>query len=77
MMKLLLTHTMQAREQYYGAACPWHGLRDWSKLVLHEATRRSSGSGHRDGEGLRPLIIADRATPIPAEVFASRRELKV
>src|SRR5471030_33084 len=76
MMKLLLTHEPQARQQYYGARAVAR-LRELVDLVLHE------GAAPLDAQGLiaaakdADLIIADRSTPVPAEVFASLPKLKV
>jgi D-3-phosphoglycerate dehydrogenase / 2-oxoglutarate reductase len=73
-MKLLLTHVPLARRQYYGARA-LDRLREQVEVVLHE------GDAPLDPEGLIAaardveLIIADRATPVPAEVFAGLPKL--
>src|SRR5215471_16815800 len=75
-MKLLLTHVLQARRQYYGARALAQ-LQELVEVVLHE------GDAPLDPQGLIAaardcdVIIADRATPVPAEVFASLPNLKV
>ena len=75
-MKLLLTHMPQARAQYYGARALAR-LQALVELVPHE------GSAPLDPQGLIvaardvDFIIADRATPVPAEVFAALPKLKV
>jgi D-3-phosphoglycerate dehydrogenase / 2-oxoglutarate reductase len=74
-MKLLLTHVPQARRQYYGARALAR-LRELVDVVLHE------GEAPLDPKGLIAaaqdvdLIIADRSTPVPAEVFAGLPKLK-
>ena len=71
-MKLLLTHVPQARRQYYGARALAR-LQELVDVVLHE------GEAPLDAAGLIAMgrgtdfIIADRATPVPAEVFAACR----
>jgi D-3-phosphoglycerate dehydrogenase len=76
MPKLLLTHTPRARRQYYGA----HALERLHALVdvaLHEANEPLDPPSlieiARDVE----LIVADRATAVPAEVFAGLPNLRV
>jgi len=67
---------MQVREQYYGARAVAR-LRELVELVLHEGKRAARcGSGHRDGEGLRPDHRRSRDADT-AEVFASLPGLKV
>ncbi len=76
MMKLLLTHTPLARTTYYGATAlkRLQGLVD---VILHD------GDAPLDPKGLiaaardADFIIADRATPVPAEVFAGLPKLMV
>jgi D-3-phosphoglycerate dehydrogenase len=75
-MKLLLSHVPQARRQYYGtrALARLQGL---VEVTLHE------GEAPLDPQGLIAaakdvdLIIADRATAVPDEVFAGLPKLKV
>ncbi len=75
-MKLLLTHVPLARRQYYGARALAR-LQELVEVVLHE------GEAPLDPKGLiaaardADLIIADRATPVPAVVFESLPRLKV
>jgi D-3-phosphoglycerate dehydrogenase / 2-oxoglutarate reductase len=75
-MKLLLTHVPQARRQYYGARALTR-LQELVEVTLHE------GEAPLDPQGVIAMargvdfIIADRATPVPAEVFASLPGLKV
>jgi len=74
-MKILLTHTPQARGQYYGKRA-LAALREMAEVHLHEA-----------GEALAPaqlvaaaagidVIVADRLTAAPAEVFQALPALK-
>lgn len=74
-MRILLTHTPQARRQYYGERA-LAALREMAEVRLHEA-----------GEALAPaqlisaavgvdVIIADRLTAGPAEVFQALPGLK-
>ena len=75
-MKLLLTHVPQARRQYYGATALAR-LHELVDVVLHE------GEAPLDLAGLIAMgrgadfMIADRATPVPAEVFAGLPGLRV
>jgi D-3-phosphoglycerate dehydrogenase len=76
MFKLLLTHVPQARGQYYGA-------RALARLQELVEVRRHEGDAPLDAKGLIAaardvdFIIADRATAVPGEVFASLPKLKV
>jgi D-3-phosphoglycerate dehydrogenase / 2-oxoglutarate reductase len=75
-VKLLLTHVPQARTQYYGARALAQ-LQALIEVVLHE------GDAPLDAQALIAaaqdvdFIIADRSTPVPAEVFAALPKLKV
>lgn len=75
MKKLLLTHVPQARRQYYGARALAR-LQELVDVVLHE------GEAPLDPAGLIAMgrgtdfIIADRSTPVPAEVFAGLPALR-
>jgi len=74
-MKLLLTHVPQARRQYYGARALAR-LQELVEVILHE------GEAPLDPQGVIAMargvdfIIADRATPVPAEVFAGLPRLR-
>ncbi|WP_422002053.1 NAD(P)-dependent oxidoreductase [Reyranella sp.] len=75
-MKLLLTHVPQARRQYYGARALAR-LNERVELVLHEGDAPLDAPGVIGmGRGV-DLIIADRATAVPAEVFDALPGLKV
>lgn len=74
--RLLLTHVPLARRQYYGAKALAR-LQELVEVVLHEGDApldpKAVIAAARDVE----LIIADRSTPVPAEVFAGLPKLKV
>src|SRR5476649_2432854 len=76
MMKLLLTHTPAAREQYYGARAVAR-LRELVELVLHEGAAPLNPQGVIAAAKGCDFVIADRATPMPAVVFESLPRLKV
>jgi len=73
---LLLTHVPLARRQYYGVRALAR-LQELVEVVLHE------GEAPLDPAGVIALaqdvdfIIADRATPVPGEIFASLPRLRV
>ena len=76
MLKLLLTHSPQARRQYYGARC-LSALHDLVDVRLHEANEPlDPPSLVAAGQGV-DVILADRATPVPAEVFTGLPDLRV
>jgi D-3-phosphoglycerate dehydrogenase len=75
-MKLLLTHVPQARRQYYGARALAR-LQQLVEVTLHEGDAPLDAAGViAMGRGV-DFIIADRATPVPAEVFEGLPGLKV
>jgi len=75
-MKLLLTPVPRARQQYYGARALAR-LQELVEVVLHD------GEAPLDPQALIAaardvdLIIADRSTPVPGEVFAGLPRLRV
>lgn len=75
-MKLLLTHVPQARQQYYGARALAR-LRELVDVVLHEGEAPLDPAGLIEAACDVDLIIADRTTPVPGEVFASLPKLCV
>lgn len=75
-MKLLLTHVPQARRQYYGARAVAR-LQELVELTLHEGDTPLDAKGLIAAAKDADLIIADRATPVPGEVFAGLPRLKV
>ena len=75
-MKLLLTHVPQARAQYYGtrALAQLQALVD---VVFHEGAAPLDPRGVIAAAKDVDFIIADRSTPVPAEIFAGLPKLKV
>lgn len=76
MMKLLLTHAPLARTTYYGATA-LKRLQTLVDVVLHEGDAPLDPKGVIAAARDADFIIADRATPVPAEVFASLPKLRV
>ncbi|MFI5001359.1 MAG: hydroxyacid dehydrogenase, partial [Reyranellales bacterium] len=74
-MKLLLTHVPLARRQYYGARAV-ERLRGLVDLQTHEGEAPLDLPALIAAARNADLIIADRATPVPAEVFAALPKLK-
>lgn len=74
-MKILLTHTPQARAQYYGEGALGE-LRQFADLRLHERDEPLDPPGLIRAAAGVDLIIADRMTTGPAEVFAALPDLK-
>jgi D-3-phosphoglycerate dehydrogenase len=68
-MKLLLTHTPQARRQYYGAR-PFELLRGLVDLTTHEGDAPLDPAGLIVAARDVDLIIVDRSTAVPGEIFA-------
>ena len=75
-MKLLLTHVPLARRQYYGARALAR-LHELVEVRLHEGSAPLDPKGLIAAAGGVDLIIADRATAVPAEVFNALPALKV
>jgi len=75
MLKLLLTHTPQMRQQYYGERA-LAGLRALVELRLHEADEPLSPTALVDSARDVDLIVTDRLTTGPAEIFAQLPRLK-
>lgn len=68
--KILLTHSPQARRQYYGAQA-LRGLQQLGDVLLHEADDALDAHGLIGAGRDVDLIVADRLTAAPAEVFAN------
>jgi D-3-phosphoglycerate dehydrogenase / 2-oxoglutarate reductase len=75
MLKVLLTHTPQARAQYYGAES-LAGLRDVAAVQLHDRDAVLDANDLIEAARHVDVIVADRATAVPAEVFAALPNLK-
>ncbi len=74
-MKVLLTHTPQARRQYYGERS-LAGLRAVAQVVLHEADGALDAAGLIDAARDVDLIVADRLTEGPGEIFRRLPKLR-
>ena len=74
-MKLLLTHAPQARRQYYGARALAR-LQELVKVVLHEGDAPLDPPCMVEAAREVDFIIADRATPVPGEIFSGLPRLK-
>jgi D-3-phosphoglycerate dehydrogenase len=67
-MKVLLTHTPQFRRQYYGERS-LNALQAVAQVVLHEADEALDAAGLIDAARDVELIVADRLTEGPGEIF--------
>ncbi len=74
-MKLLLTHTPQARTQYYGAEALAR-LQQQVEVVLHDGAEPLDAKGVIAAARDVDFIVSDRATALPAGVFAALPQLK-
>ena len=75
MTRVLLTHTPQARQQYYGERS-LHGLQAAAQVVLHEDADALDAAGLIDAARDVEIIVADRLTEGPAEIFAKLPKLR-
>ncbi len=73
-MKLLLTHTPQARAQYYGAEALAR-LQKLIEVVLHDGAEPLDCQGVIVAAREVDFIVTDRATAIPAKVFTGLPQL--
>ena len=74
-MRLLLSHVPRARAQYYGTRALAR-LHELVEVVLHEGDAPLDPPGLIAAAREVDLIIADRATPVPGEIFAGLPRLK-
>jgi len=74
-VKLLLTHTPQSRRQYYGAK-PLQLLRGLVELTTYEGDTPLDPQGLIAAAHDVELIIVDRSTSVPGEVFAGLPNLR-
>jgi D-3-phosphoglycerate dehydrogenase len=74
-LKVLLTHPPQARQQYYGERS-LKGLRAATEVVLHEADDALDAAGLIDAARDVDIIVADRLTQGPGEIFAKLPKLR-
>ncbi len=75
-MKLLLTHVPLSRRQYYGAKALAR-LNELVEVTLHEGDAPLDPKGVIAAARDVDLIIADRSTAVPGEIFAALPKLKV
>ncbi len=75
MTKVLLTHTPQARRQYYGERS-LAGLQALAQVILHEADEALDAAGLIEAARDADIIVADRLTAGPADIFASLPKLR-
>ena len=75
MTKILLTHTPQARRQYYGERS-LNGLQALAQVILHEAGETLDAAGLIEAARDADIIVADRLTEGPGKIFASLPKLR-
>jgi D-3-phosphoglycerate dehydrogenase len=74
-MKVLLTHTPQSRAQYYGARS-LNGLQAIAQVKLHESSDALDAAGLIEAARDVDIIVADRLTAGPGEVFPALPKLR-
>jgi D-3-phosphoglycerate dehydrogenase len=74
-LKVLLTHTPQFRRQYYGERS-LQGLQAVAQVVLHQADEALDAAGLIDAAGDVDIIVADRLTEGPGEIFPRLPKLR-
>jgi D-3-phosphoglycerate dehydrogenase / 2-oxoglutarate reductase len=74
-MKILLTHTPHMRDNYYGARA-LAGLSSLGEVVLHQGSETLEGPTLITAAQGCDLIVADRATALPAPIFDALPALK-
>ena len=74
-MKILLTHPPQARGQYYGERS-LNGLQALAPVVLHEACDALDAKGLIAAARGVEIIVADRLTEAPSEIFSQLPKLR-
>jgi D-3-phosphoglycerate dehydrogenase len=72
--RILLTHTPETRGLYYGARA-LSGLRALGEVVLHEGSEPLDTGALIKAARSCQIIVADRATACPAELFTALPEL--
>ena len=75
MTKVLLTHTPQFRRQYYGERS-LQGLQSVAQVVLHEADEALDAAGLIEAARDVYIIVADRLTEGPGEIFPGLPRLR-
>jgi hypothetical protein len=74
-LKILLTHTPQSRTQYYGARS-LEGLQAIAQVKLHEASDALDAAGLIEAARDVDIIVADRLTAGPGEIFPALPNLR-
>ena len=74
-MKVLLTHTPQARRQYYGERS-LTGLQALAEVILHEADDALDTAGLIEAARDVDIVVADRLTEGPGEIFPRLPKLR-
>jgi D-3-phosphoglycerate dehydrogenase len=74
-VKILLTHTPQSRAQYYGARA-LTGLKAIAEVKLHEASEALDAAGLIAAARDVDIIVADRLTAGPGEIFLALPNLR-
>jgi len=74
-LKVLLTHTPQFRRQYYGERS-LKGLQAVAQVVLHEADDALDAAGLIEAARDVDIIVADRLTEGPGEIFPRLPKLR-
>jgi D-3-phosphoglycerate dehydrogenase len=75
MAKVLLTHTPQARRQYYGERS-LTGLQALAEVIVHEADDALDTAGLIEAARDVDIIVADRLTGGPGEIFPRLPKLR-
>jgi D-3-phosphoglycerate dehydrogenase / 2-oxoglutarate reductase len=75
MTRVLLTHTPQARQQYYGERS-LRGLQASAQVVLHEGADALDAAGLVGAARDVDIIVADRLTEGAADIFAALPKLR-
>jgi len=74
-LKVLLTHTPQSRAQYYGERS-LNGLQAVARVKLHEANDALDAAGLIEAARDVDIIVADRLTAGPGEIFQALPKLR-
>jgi D-3-phosphoglycerate dehydrogenase len=74
-LKVLLTHTPQSRVQYYGARS-LAGLQALARVKLHESNDALDAAGLIEAARDVDIIVADRLTAGPGEIFPALPHLR-
>jgi D-3-phosphoglycerate dehydrogenase / 2-oxoglutarate reductase len=74
-LKILLTHTPQFRSQYYGERS-LKGLQAVAEVVLHEGDDALDAAGLIEAADDADIIVADRLTEGPGEIFPRLPKLR-